>query len=98
MNNKNSEYQFSPSITLDQELVLQSGVSLKNVKLAYQTYGKLNSEKSNTILICHALTGDQFVSGKHPITGKNGWWNELVGPGKVIDTNIYCVICTNIPF
>ena len=96
MNNKNSEYQFSPSITLDQELVLQSGVSLKNVKLAYQTYGKLNSEKSNTILICHALTGDQFVSGKHPITGKNGWWNELVGPGKVIDTNIYFVICTNI--
>lgn len=96
MNNKNLEYQFSPSITLDQELVLQSGVSLKNVKLAYQTYGKLNSEKSNTILICHALTGDQFVSGKHPITGKNGWWNELVGPGKVIDTNIYFVICTNI--
>ncbi|MEE2704949.1 MAG: homoserine O-acetyltransferase [Pseudomonadota bacterium] len=96
MNIKNSEFQFSPSIILNQPLVLQSGVSLKNVKLAYQTYGKLNAEKSNTILICHALTGDQFVSGKHPITGKNGWWNELVGPGKVIDTNIYFVICTNI--
>ena len=96
MNNENSEYQFSPSITLDQPLILQSGVSLEPVKLAYQTYGKLNSKKSNTILICHALTGDQFVAGKHPITGKQGWWNDLVGPGKVIDTNIYFVICTNI--
>ena len=96
MNNENSEYQFSPSITLDQPLILQSGVSLEPVKLAYQTYGKLNSKKSNTILICHALTGDQFVAGKHPITGKQGWWDNLVGPGKVIDTNIYFVICTNI--
>jgi len=53
--------------------------------IAYQTYGSLNSDKSNAILVCHALTGDQHVANRHPITGKTGWWETLVGPGKPID-------------
>ena len=64
--------------------------------VAYQTYGQLNAAKSNAILICHALTGDQHVASKHPVTGKPGWWETLVGPGKPVDTNRFHVICANI--
>jgi len=64
--------------------------------IAYQTYGSLNSDKSNAILVCHALTGDQHVANRHPITGKTGWWETLVGPGKPIDTDRFFVICPNI--
>jgi homoserine O-acetyltransferase len=64
--------------------------------MAYQTYGALNADKSNVIVLCHALTGDQFVCGQHPITGKRGWWDDSVGLGKVIDTNRYFVICANV--
>jgi homoserine O-acetyltransferase/O-succinyltransferase len=64
--------------------------------IAYETYGELNSDKSNAILLCHALTGDQYVASTHPITGKPGWWEVLVGPGKPIDTSRFFVICSNI--
>ena len=64
--------------------------------IAYQTYGTLNAGKSNAILICHALTGDQHVANTHPVTGKPGWWETLVGPGKPVDTNRFFVICPNI--
>ena len=64
--------------------------------IAYQTYGTLNAAKSNAILICHALTGDQHVANPHPVTGKPGWWETLVGPGKPVDTNRFFVICSNI--
>ena len=64
--------------------------------VAYQTYGELNAAKSNAILVCHALTGDQYVASTHPITGKPGWWNALVGPGKPVDTDRFYVICTNV--
>ena len=64
--------------------------------VAYQTYGELNASKSNAILICHALTGDQHVANKHPVTGKPGWWETLVGPGKPVDTSRFYVICANI--
>jgi Homoserine acetyltransferase len=64
--------------------------------IAYQTYGRLNADKSNAVLICHALTGDQYVASTHPVTGKPGWWETLVGPGKPIDTERFCVICPNI--
>ena len=64
--------------------------------IAYQTYGDLNAAKSNAILICHALTGDQHVASAHPVTGKAGWWETLVGPGKPVDTNRFYVICANI--
>jgi homoserine O-acetyltransferase len=64
--------------------------------VAYQTYGTLNAAKSNAILICHALTGDQHVANTHPVTGKPGWWETLVGPGKPVDTTRFFVICANI--
>lgn len=64
--------------------------------VAYQTYGALNAAKSNAILICHALTADQYVATQHPITGKPGWWDIMVGPGKPIDTERFFVICSNV--
>lgn len=77
-------------------LPLDSGQSLASVRIAYETYGELNADKSNAILLCHALTGDQFVASPHPITGKPGWWVRMVGPGKPIDTNRFHVICANV--
>lgn len=70
--------------------------TLAPFSVAYQTYGALNAAKSNAILICHALTADQHVANKHPVTGKPGWWDTLVGPGKPIDTNRFFVICSNV--
>jgi homoserine O-acetyltransferase len=80
----------------ERRLALDCGAELSDVTLAYQTYGTLNDEKSNAILICHALTGDQFVADQHPITGKPGWWQVMVGPGLPIDTDRYFVICANV--
>ena len=84
------------AITLGAPLALDSGKVLADVTLAYETYGELNADKSNAILICHALTGDQFVAKTHPLTGKPGWWERMVGPGKPIDTNQFHVICANV--
>jgi len=77
-------------------LMLDCGQSVSNIPIAYQTYGSLNADKSNAILVCHALTGDQYVCGVHPVTGKPGWWDRMVGPGKPIDTDRFFVICANI--
>jgi len=77
-------------------LPLDCGRSLETFQIAYQTYGDLNADKTNAILVCHALTGDQHVADQHPITGKPGWWETLVGPGKPVDTNRYFVICSNV--
>jgi homoserine O-acetyltransferase len=85
-----------PVLTLDAPLLLQSGVALAPVSIAYQTYGRLNAARSNCVLLCHALTGDQFVAGPHPMTGKPGWWDGLVGPGKMIDTDRFFVVCANV--
>ena len=85
------------SVELGREtpLELDCGVSLGPFTLAYQTYGTLNKERSNAVLVCHALTGDQFVVGPHPLTGRPGWWEQMVGPGKTFDTDRYFVICSN---
>ncbi|WP_420334701.1 homoserine O-acetyltransferase MetX [Roseibium sp.] len=80
----------------DQPLELDSGVQLAPWQIAYETYGALNSDKSNAILVCHALTGDQYVASTNPVTGKPGWWDLMVGPGKPIDTNHYFVVCANV--
>ena len=69
---------------------------IRDSPLAYETYGSLNEKKDNAILVCHALTGDQFVTGLNPITKKEGWWSYAVGPKKSIDTNKYFVICVNV--
>ncbi len=75
---------------------LQCGVTLPEVSLAYQTYGTLNADASNAVLICHALTGDQYLLGTHPLTEKEGWWHLAIGPGKAIDTDRFFVICSNV--
>ncbi len=80
----------------DQALMLDAGNGLAPLTIAYQTYGRLNAARSNAVLICHALTGDQHVANVHPLTGKPGWWDILVGPGKPIDTERYFVICSNV--
>jgi homoserine O-acetyltransferase len=77
-------------------LKLDAGTSLGPFQIAYQTYGTLNAAKSNAILICHALTGDQHVASRNPVTGKPGWWEVLIGPGKIVDTDRYFVICSNV--
>ena len=80
----------------DQPLKLDCGKSLSPFTVAYMTYGTLNAAKSNAVLVCHALTGDQFVASEHPVTGKPGWWTTTVGPGKPIDTDRFFVICANV--
>jgi homoserine O-acetyltransferase/O-succinyltransferase len=77
-------------------LRLDAGVDLGPWQIAYQTYGELNAERSNAVLICHALTGDQHVANPHPLTGKPGWWDTLVGAGRPVDTNRFFVICANV--
>lgn len=81
---------------IDRPLQLDAGVALAPFQIAYQTYGELNAERSNAVLICHALTGDQHVANDNPVTGKPGWWEVLIGPGKIIDTNRFFVICPNV--
>jgi homoserine O-acetyltransferase len=84
------------AITFDRPLLLDAGRELSPLTVAYMTYGELNAQKSNAILACHALTGDQFAASQHPVTGKPGWWDTLVGPGKAIDTDRFFVICANV--
>ncbi len=80
----------------DRPLKLDAGVLLPDLKIAYQTYGELNAARSNAVLLCHALTGDQHAANINPITGKPGWWDTLVGPGKPIDTRRFFVISSNV--
>ena len=85
------------SVTFDRELRLQSGATLEPVTLAYETYGKLNEDRSNAILIVHALSGDAHVAGRYtPDDSKPGWWDDAVGPGKAFDTERYFVVCSNV--
>ena len=84
------------SITFPDGLALDCGRHLPSLTVAYRSYGALNAERSNAILICHALTGDQYVAETHPVTGKPGWWDAVVGPGKPIDTRHFFVICANV--
>ena len=79
-----------------QHCKLDSGFELNDFKVAFKTFGKLNNKKNNAILVCHALTGDQYVTGTNPITKKDGWWSRMVGPNKPIDTNKFFVICSNV--
>jgi len=80
----------------DEPLMMDSGIALAPWQIAYQTYGTLNADRSNAVLICHALTGDQHVANDNPVTGKPGWWLTMVGPGRPVDTNRFFVICANV--
>jgi len=85
------------SITFDAStpLRLSSGETLSPLTLAFETYGALNADRTNAVLICHALMGDQFVASPNPVTGRPAWWPRIVGPGRPIDTNRFFVICAN---
>ena len=76
--------------------MLDCGVALPQVVVAYETYGTLDAQAGNAILVCHALTGDQYLAGTHPQTGRRGWWEAVVGPGLPIDTDRFFVICCNV--
>jgi homoserine O-acetyltransferase len=77
-------------------LSLDNGATLAPIEVAYETYGQLNAGKSNAILVLHAFSGDAHAAGISPETGKPGWWDNMIGPGKAFDTNRYFVICTNV--
>ena len=85
------------TITDGYPFALEPGGSLAEVVQAYETWGTLNSDSSNAVLVCHALTGDSHVTGEsnaaHPT---KGWWDEVIGPGKAVDTNEYFVVCINV--
>ncbi len=83
-------------LVVSEPLPLDCRIDLAPFTIAYQTYGTLNQDRSNAILICHALTGDQYAADPHPITGKPGWWSTLVGAGGVLDTERYFLICANV--
>jgi len=91
-----SRFGLARSVTLAGPLRLDGGTRLSPVEIAYETYGALNADRSNAILICHALTGDQHVASTHPRTGKPGWWTRMVGAGKPIDPARHFIICANV--
>jgi homoserine O-acetyltransferase len=92
------EYEIGDIIHLavDKPLTLDCGKEISDFPIAYQTRGKLNADKSNAILLCHGLTGDQYFAGIHPVTGKDGWWDNIVGGGKIFDTDKHFIICANV--
>lgn len=81
---------------VDRPMRLDGGGALESFPVAYSTYGTLNADRSNAVLVCHALTGDQYVAETNPVTGKPGWWEMMVGPGKPVDPDRYFVICSNV--
>ncbi|WP_044411118.1 homoserine O-succinyltransferase MetX [Thiomicrospira microaerophila] len=83
------------TFAVDQPLKLVSGAVLPKFDLMYETYGQLNADASNAVLICHALSGDHHVAGYHEGSDKPGWWNDYIGPNKPIDTNKLFVVCSN---
>jgi len=83
-------------VVFDDGIALDCGVTISPLAVAYRTYGTLNAARSNAILVCHALTGDQYVAETQPMTGRGGWWSNLIGPGKRVDTDRLFVICANV--
>ena len=83
-------------VTFKEPLTLESGETLPELTIAYETYGTLDRDRSNAILICHALSGDSHVAGYHTGTDKPGWWDIVIGPGKALDTDQYFIICSNV--
>ena len=85
-------------LRLDRPLRLDSGASLSQVDIAYKTYGRLNADRSNAVLVCHALNASHHVAGSYEGEPKSvGWWDNLVGPGKPLDTDRFFVIGVNNP-
>lgn len=89
-------YGLDKKIRLLGPLRLDSGAEFAPIEYAYETYGTLNKDRSNAVLICHALTGDQYAASTHPVTGKDGWWSNLIGANKPVDPAHDFVICINV--
>ena len=84
------------SVKFEEKLVLESGNHLENLEMIFETYGNLNSEKTNAILVCHALSGNHHAAGYYKDSDeRKGWWDSLIGPGKAIDTDKYFVVSPN---
>ncbi len=107
MSNNKTTLQFGPSyrevevgsiveLAVDEPLRLDCGAEIGSFPMAYRTYGTLNEDKSNAILVCHGLTGDQYMLEKHPVTGKDGWWKVIAGKGKPLDTDKFFLIVPNV--
>lgn len=95
MEQSTDQYVSPQTIEVKQPLQLASGLTLPEYQLVYETYGELNADASNAVLICHALSGDHHVAGYYPGDSKPGWWDSYVGPNKPIDTNKFFVVCSN---
>jgi homoserine O-acetyltransferase len=85
-------WRFGP----DQPLRLDSGARLQGLEIAWRSFGRLNADRSNAVLICHALTLDQNAAGTHPVSGKPGWWTRLIGPGRPLDPAHWFILCSNV--
>jgi homoserine O-acetyltransferase len=96
MSDDDQRFGLARRISLPGPLLLDGGARLSPVEIGYETYGRLDADRSNAILICHALTGDQHVASTHPITGKPGWWTRMVGPGRPIDPERHFIVCANV--
>lgn len=96
MSNSETDFVAAQDMLFDEPLPLQCGVTLEKYSLRYETYGELNANKRNAILICHALGGNHHVAGRYTVDDKYpGWWNSMVGPGKPIDTSRFFVVGVN---
>ena len=93
---EDARFGLARHVILPGPLRLDGGALLSPVEIAYETYGTLNADASNAVLICHALTGDQHVASPHPVTGKPGWWTRMVGPGKPVDPARHFIVCANV--
>jgi homoserine O-acetyltransferase len=82
--------------TEEAPLLLAGGRTLGPVEVAYETYGELSPRRDNVVFVCHALTGDAHAAGEHPDDGRRGWWDNLIGPGKPLDTDRFFVVCPNL--
>ncbi|HMZ65518.1 MAG TPA: homoserine O-acetyltransferase, partial [Leptospiraceae bacterium] len=96
MNLKDSVGIVETKIAKLPDLTLESGQVISPLEIAYETYGVLNPNKNNVILVCHALSGTAHAAGYHAGAEKPGWWDGYIGPGKAFDTNKYFIISTNV--
>jgi homoserine O-acetyltransferase/O-succinyltransferase len=96
MADDDTRFGLARHVTLPGPLRLDGGGLLSPVEIAYETYGTLDADGGNAILVCHALTGDQHVASPHPVTGKPGWWTRMIGPGKPVDPSRHFIVCANV--
>ncbi len=89
-------FTFAHPAKKQKKMRLESGAELEKVTIAWESWGKLNEKRNNTVLVLHACTGDSHAAGVYKNGGKEGWWDFLIGPGKAIDTEKYFVLCSNI--